>query len=323
VLDLDAEEAEVLLAAYDPIGQLATIRKDLHAALLDKVAARNDMAAAMAQRIAERTGAKLARAEVTEDEAPIDRADELNERWQVKPGDLFEIRGKGGVHRLLCGDSTLAADVQRVMGGVKADLVITDPPYAITGGGSSIAGIGIESAFDRQFFRAWFHTFYKKTTQYMTVNSSFWMTIDWRGAVAIEEALVGTNHRLAALGVWDRGGLGLGYILRKTYENFVVIVVDGFKRNKTDEPDVWRIEWTPGNRKNEHSAEKPVELFHRAINLFDDTPIVYDPFGGSGTTLVACEQLGRQGRMIEIEPKYCAVILERMTGQGCSVERVV
>lgn len=244
--------------------------------------------------------------------AQVDRAEELRQVWGVEVGQLWKL----GNHRLICGDCTDAAVVERVMGGEKADCVVTDPPYAILGGGTSLAGKGIDAAFDRQFFRAWFKSFFLTLLQFLNKESALWMTIDWRGATAIEEAIAGQSHRLAALGVWDRGGLGMGYILRKTYENFAVIVSDGFSRTQTDEPDVWRSQWTPGDREHGHQAEKPVDIMVRAINLFG-AEVVIEPFSGSGTTLIACEQLNRKCRAVEISPAYVAVALQRwadMTG---------
>ena len=83
------------------------------------------------------------------------------------------------------------------------------------------------------------------------------------------------------------------------------------KRIKTDEPDVWSFQWTPGDRLQGHAAEKPAELMQRAIEVCSADGIVVDPFLGSGTTLIACENLGRRCRAVEIEPGYVAVALER------------
>ena len=221
-------------------------------------------------------------------------------------------------HRLICGDCTDAAVVARVMGGERASALVTDPPYAILGGGTSTAGKGIEASFDRQFFRAWFVALLGVFDDYLSHDAAQWMTIDWRGATAIEEAVVNKRWRLAALGVWNRGGLGMGYALRKTYENFALLVARDWKRVKTDEPDVWSFQWTPGDRLQGHAAEKPVELMQRAIEVCSAGGVVVDPFLGSGTTLIACERLGRRCRACEIEPGYVAVALERfyqMTGK--------
>lgn len=237
---------------------------------------------------------------------------------RVQHGEVWRI----GPHRIVCGDCTDAATVVKLLHGARPEAVVSDPPYSILGGGCSTAGKGIEAAFDRQFFRAWFASLWAKIAPRMAQGFAAWMTIDWRGAVAIEEALVGSGQRLAALGIWDRGGLGMGYALRKTFEAFVVIVSDGWQRVRTDEPDVWRHEWTPGNRSGEHSAEKPLELIERAVGLLGGST-VYDPFLGSGTTLIAAHRLGRVCYGCEIEPRYCDVILRRAEAEGIGpIERV-
>jgi len=326
-VDLAEDEEHLVLATLDPIGAMAETDAEMLAGLLAELGDvpefdAEDVSALLAE-IAEQTGVEVER-DVPADPGPqIDRAEELRDQWQTERGQVWEILSAsvpGRAHRLMCGDSTSADDVATLMQGEKAGAVVTDPPYSILGGGTSIAGKGIKAAFDRQFFRAWFEKFYNTVTPCMMINSGFWLTIDWRGATAIEEALVGTRYRLAALGVWDRGGLGMGYILRRTYENFAVIVAEGFERTTTDEPDVWRVQWTPGDREQGHSAEKPIELIVRAIKLLGGD-LVLDPFLGGGTTLVACEQTGRICYGMEIEPKYVAVALQRLSDMGLVARR--
>lgn len=207
-------------------------------------------------------------------------------------------------------------EIMRTLPDKSVDAVITDPPYAIMGGGASIAGKGIEEAFDTQFYEAWFREIATEVYRVLKNDGAMWWTSDWRGAVAAEKALCrigkyGLKMRLAGIGVWDRGGLGMGYVLRKTYECFCVAVMPEWKRTKTNEPDVWRIQWTPGDRKNAHSAEKPVPLFVRAIELVGGDTIL-DPFMGSGTTGVACIQTGRNFIGIEIDEGYYNIAKNRI-----------
>lgn len=222
-------------------------------------------------------------------------------------------RGKPWVEKRQIGDCTLyLGDCMDVLPTLeRVDAVVTDPPYAIMGGGSSIAGQGIEAAFDVQFYRVWFSEFLRNCKNSIGNASALWMTIDWRGAYAIEQAVVRTDFRLAGVGVWDRGGLGMGYALRKTYENFVVIVGDKWKRTITDEPDVWKHEWFPSSKNNGHQAEKPVALIERAIRLCGGQTIL-DPFMGSGTTGVACVKMGRKFIGIEMEPSYFEIACKRI-----------
>lgn len=223
--------------------------------------------------------------------------------------------GEGDVSdvQLYLGD---CLDFMRTLPAGSVDAVVTDPPYAIMGGGSSIAGKGIVEAFDTQFYEAWFREIATEIYRILTPSGAMWWTSDWRGAVTAERALAriggyGANIRLAGVGVWDRGGLGMGYVLRKTYECFCVAVMPEWKRRKTDVADVWRLQWTPGDRENGHSSEKPVDLFTMALDLIGgDT--VFDPFMGSGTTGVACVRTGRRFIGCEIDASYFEIAQRRI-----------
>ena len=198
------------------------------------------------------------------------------------------------------GDATLyLGDCREVLPTLgRVDAVVTDPPYAILGG--------------TQFYAAWFKMIFAAACKSaMQKHCAWWMTIDWRGAVAVERALARSGYRLAAMGVWDRGGMGMGYALRKTYENFVLIAGENWKRTATDEPDVWRHEWFPASRESGHQAEKPIELMERAVRLCGGE-CALDPFMGSGTTGVACARLGRRFIGVEIEPRYFDIACKRI-----------
>lgn len=196
------------------------------------------------------------------------------------------------------------------------DGIVTDPPYAIMGGGASVAGKGTDEAFNLQFYEAWLKEVLQMSYDILPARGAMWWTSDFRGAVAADRVLCrigtyGERMRLAAVGVWDRGGLGMGYALRKTYEVFCLAVRHNWKRNSTDTPDVWRVQWTPGDRTTGHQAEKPVALMGKAIQLCGSTAIL-DPFAGSGTTLVAARNLGRRAIGIEISEEYCEIAAGRL-----------
>lgn len=209
-----------------------------------------------------------------------------------------------------CGRATLyCGDCFEVLPHIRGvDCAAFDPPYAIIGGGASAAGKGIEDAFDSQFYEIWLRELWRLL--YASINSTggAWWTSDWRGASAAERVIAkigqyGCKARLAGVGVWDRGGLGMGFALRKSFEMFLFVAMPEWKRNKTDEPDVWRYSWTPANRKFGHQAEKPVPLFVRAIELVGGQTVL-DPFMGSGTTGVAAIKTGRSFIGVELDPHY-------------------
>jgi site-specific DNA-methyltransferase (adenine-specific) len=207
-------------------------------------------------------------------------------------------------------------DYMRSMPDCSVDTILTDPPYAIMGGGASIAGKGIEDVFDTQFYEAWFKELAIEFYRILKPTGAMWWTTDWRGVLAAERAFIKIGKwqqkiRLAGVGIWDRGGLGMGYVLRKTYECFAVAVMPEWKRIKTDIPDVWRFQWTPGDRKNGHSAEKPVYLFKKAIELLGGE-IFFDPFMGSGSSAVACIEMDKSFIGVEREEDYFAIAQERI-----------
>lgn len=222
--------------------------------------------------------------------------------WQSDDGQIT----------LYCGD---CLEILPTLEPGSVDAVVTDPPYAITGGGVSVAGRSTEAAFDTQFFRVWCRALLD-SAECVKRDGAWWFTIDWRGAVAVEQASIGSGFRLAGVGVWDRGGLGMGYAMRKTFENFVLLVGEGWKRTNTDEPDIWRIPWYPSSRLHGHDAEKPSALMERGIELVGGD-IILDPFMGSGTTGVACVRTGRRFIGIEIERKYFDIAVRRIQEARC------
>ncbi len=243
--------------------------------------------------------------------ADIDRAAELQQKWQCERGQLWQI----GKHRLLVGDSTNANDVARLMAGERADACISDPPYGINIVGSNgTAGnfpgtnaprlqavpiIGDDKPFDPSHLLdiadviiLWGGNHYADKLP----PSSKWLVWDKKDG-AFKESDLG-DCELA----WTNMN-GAARLLHHTWQ--------GMYRAGEGERSA-RL----------HPTQKPVDLMTWCIeqSSIEANAIVIDCYGGSGTTMVACEQLGRQCRMMELEPKYCAVILERMSLMGVSAE---
>jgi DNA modification methylase len=269
-------------------------------------------------------------------EPQIDRAAELQEKWQVKTGDLWKI----GEHRLLCGDSTKRDDVEKVMGGEKIELVWTDPPYGVAVGDknkylNSIARSNrIEENLENDTLEE------AELVKMLCQSFDNMIVYCTAGAGWYVAAPAGPLHILFGQVLKDRG------IWRQT--------IQWVKNNSTFSPMGvcyhWQAEpiffgWLPngghryyGGRKQttvwnidrplkspEHPTMKPVELVARAVvNTSQECEIVADPFVGSGTTIVACQNLGRKCRAIEISPKYCSVTLQRMATAfpGIEIERM-
>lgn len=242
--------------------------------------------------------------EVDEDEVP-----ELPEEPTTKLGDLFQL----GNHRLLCGDATKVEDVERLLDGKKADMVFTDPPYFI---GLTSTGLTISQADKSNilhFFVAWMTTLAKSSIGH------WYICTDWRTFPVIQEAAVTYLGRMTNLIVWDFEWIKAGGQYRFTHELIMFGDRENGRKVPRDEPDVWRLQATNFTTERLHGAQKPSDLMGRAIkNSSLDGEIVLDFFGGSGSTLIACEQLNRSCYMMELDPKYCDVIVKRwenLTGE--------
>lgn len=204
-------------------------------------------------------------------------------------------------------------EAMRAMEPASVDAIVTDPPYLGTGTGASRVSRVAAIPDERQFFDLWMRELWREFARVLKPTGALWMTIDWRGAVSCERAASGSLLAFGGTGVWAKDGLGMGYMLRRTYECFVVARMPGWKRRKTDEPDVWRVKWTPTDRKSGHEAEKPVALMARALALTADPGgFVLDPFCGSGTTGVAAVAGGYRFLGIEREAEYVELARRRL-----------
>ena len=232
-------------------------------------------------------------------------------------GDLFEI----GEHRLLCGDSTDSDQVAKLMNGQKADMVFTDPPYGVsyTGGhdpkyqrkminndeleGNNLTDLFYESLMNADLFS---HD-----------HSAFYIWYSTNKSVETFNSFANLNLQVRAVLCWYKVKSGLGAFMAQYIPNFEPFIY-AFKKGKSpqwfgasDEKSVWELK---KDSKNEyHPTQKPVELPERAIkNSSKENDIVLDVFGGSGSTMVAAQQLNRKARLMELDPKYCQVIVDRM-----------
>jgi DNA modification methylase len=257
-------------------------------------------------------------------EPQIDRAAELNEKWQVKSGDLWQI----GDHRLLCGDSTKREDVARVMGNDRAEMIWTDPPYGVSVGDknkylNSIARSNrveenlendtasepeliamLCSAFDNAISVCTAGAGWYVAAPPGPLHVLFGQVLKDRGIWRQTIQWVKNNSTFSPMGVcyhWQSEPIFFGWLPNGAHRFY------GGRKQTT----VWEIDRPP--KSPEHPTMKPVELVARAVqNSSQKDEIVYELFAGSGTTIVACQNLARKCRAIEISPAYCAVILERM-----------
>jgi DNA modification methylase len=233
-------------------------------------------------------------------------------------GDVWQL----GEHRLMCGDSTKAEDVARLMDGEKADLCFTDPPYGVSyTGGIQFKADGSVERNNREMIANDDIDIYAQVFEVLKdfVNGPCYVWFAGSKAASLYAAAekYGEIH---ALLIWVKnGGYGaLNANYKQKHEPCLYWKPKGATLNfigATTETTIWEIN---KDGKNEyHPTQKPVTLPAKAINNHK-CDIVLDLFGGSGSTLIACEQLHRKARLMELDPHYCDVIIarwEKITGQ--------
>lgn len=247
--------------------------------------------------------------ELTEPDAVPDLPEPGQEITQ--PGDLWIL----GKHRLLCGDSTDRAAVDSLMVGEMADMVFTDPPYALFGNSTGVSGVG-----DDKMIMPFFREIGRALQRCVKPMGHVYVCHDWQTSATIKEAMAGLTPK--NLIVWrkaEAGGLGSFY--SKIYELIWLFANEPEKgingKNKVHArtingvANIWDVTIVQA-KERDHNAQKPVDVVKIAVeNSSDAGERVLDLFGGSGTTLIACETLGRSCCMMELEPKWCDTIVRR------------
>ena len=227
-----------------------------------------------------------------------------------KPGDLWLL----GNHRLLCGDATVLGDVERVLDGGLADLTFCDPPYNVdyAGGASRKTDRRIENDNLGNAFEAFL---YDACVNIVSVTKGgIYICMSSSELHTLQKAFVDAGGHWSTFIIWAKNRFTLG---RSDYQRQYEPILYGWKEGTDhfwcgarDQGDVWFIDRPHKN--DLHPTMKPVALVERAVrNSSKSRDIVLDPFGGSGTTLIACEKAGRSGRLIEMDPKYADVIVKR------------
>ena len=250
-------------------------------------------------------------------EPQVDKADELRVKWGVQTGQLWRL----GDHRLLCGDSTKPEQIEKLMDGDKADLWITDPPYnvAIQGGNhgdpNRTNGLKIENdSMDDASFREFLLSSYKSADGSMKDGAVFYIWHADSEGFNFRGAAKDIGWKVRQCLVWLKSSLVMG---RQDYHWKHEPCLYGWTEGAahywgSDRKQTTVLEFDRPRRNGEHPTMKPVELFSYQIQNSSKTgDVILDSFGGSGTTLIACEQLKRKARIMELDAKYVAVILQR------------
>jgi DNA modification methylase len=240
------------------------------------------------------------------DDAPAPSAEPVS-----VPGDLWIL----GNHRLLCGDSTVISDVERLMDGGLADLIVTDPPYnvAYTGKTKDALTIQNDSMSGESFYQFLLAVY---TNLFAVAGDGAGIYVfhaDSEGA-NFRQAMVDAGWKLAQCCVWVKQTMVMG---RQDYHWQHEPVLYGWKptaahRWYTDrkQTTVWRFDRP--SRSGEHPTMKPIDLVEYPLtNSSEAGNVVLDLFGGSGSTLIACEKTARRARLMELDPRYVDVIVKR------------
>ena len=227
-------------------------------------------------------------------------------------GDLYEI----GEHRLLCGDSTQTDTFEKLMDGQLADLVVTDPPYNVAYEGKTKDALTIENdSMGNDDFYKFLYDFYTALTTAVKKGGAIYVWHASSEVINFGKAMVDAGWLLKQQLIWVKNTMVMG---RQDYQWKHEPCLYGWLKGDShkwysDRKQTTVIEWDKPQRNAEHPTMKPIGLFGYQIeNSSKQGDIVIDAFGGSGTTMVACEQLKRKARVIEYDPKYCDVIVKRM-----------
>lgn len=238
-----------------------------------------------------------------------DAVPELQDDPVSKLGDIWQL----GDHRLMCGDSTSIDAVEKLMDGQKADMVFTDPPYNIDymGVAGNHGKIKNDKMSDSDFVDFLAQSVHGCETMYVCCS--------WHYAHLFREAMVKIGRSPKAMIIWDK--VNPAQHLDKYFKQHEIIFYYGdFGGHKTLRGDVWELK---RQRNTVHPTMKPVELIEMALNDQPKSKIVADYFGGSGSTLIACEKIGRKARLMELDEKYVDVIIKRFcdfTGKNAILE---
>lgn len=323
ILDVDEAESDKLLATFDPIAAMA--ESDAHAldALLRNVDTGSEALQKMLAELADGAGLYQDK-EVIEDEVPEPPADPI-----TKPGDLWVL----GDHRVLCGDSTKAEDVGRLMNGAKAEMMVTDPPYGVKldqswrdkALGDKAMGAGNKNVVANDDRSDWTEVWKLFTGDVAYV----WHAGKFSDVVMA--SLRNASFEVCQQLIWNKSVMVMGrsdyhfkhepcwYAVRKGRSHGWI----GDRKQTTviDAKSPNHIMSGSDEDKTEHPTQKPAECM--AYLMKNHKGSAYDPFLGSGTTLIAAEQLGRKCYGMEISPAYCDVIVQRwekLTGNKATLE---
>ena len=265
----------------------------------------------------------------TEDDAYDEDEHEIEAKCKL--GDIWQL----GRHRLMCGDSTDASQVAKLLGGTNIQLYLTDPPYNVAYGYDGAATEGhrkdglvvLNDKMDNDKFEEFLTNAFNAANANMEKGASFYIFHSDGYSYWFRKALINTvDLELRENLIWVKNSMVLG---RQDYQWRHEPCLYGWKKGAShnwfsDRKQTTVMEFDRPTKSVEHPTMKPIPLFAYLIqNSSQEGWNVYDSFGGSGTTIMACEQLDRNGFLMELDPHYCDVIINRWeTYTGKKAEKI-
>lgn len=239
----------------------------------------------------------------------FDLSSALEKASFVEKGDVWTV----GKHRLMCGDATSKEDVQTLMGDTKGNLILTDPPYGVSFKSSSGLTIENDSMKNDEFYNFLLSAFKNMADHLEKGGSAYVFHADTEG-LNFRKAFVDSGFHLAGCCIWVKNSLVLG---RSDYQWQHEPVLYGFMQNgkhrwysDRKQTTIWNFDKPKIN--SNHPTSKPLDLLSYPIsNSTQENAVVIDTFGGSGSTLMACEKMNRICYTMELDEKYASVILRR------------
>ena len=239
----------------------------------------------------------------------FDLSSALEKASFVEKGDVWTV----GKHRLMCGDATSKEDVQILMGDTKGNLILTDPPYGVSFKSSSGLTIENDSMKNDEFYNFLLSAFKNMADHLEKGGSAYVFHADTEG-LNFRKAFVDSGFHLAGCCIWVKNSLVLG---RSDYQWQHEPVLYGFMQNgkhrwysDRKQTTIWNFDKPKKN--SNHPTSKPLDLLSYPIsNSTQENAVVIDTFGGSGSTLMACEKMNRICYTMELDEKYASVILRR------------
>jgi len=254
-----------------------------------------------------------------------DAVPEVTDDAVTKPGDVWLL----GEHKVICGDATKAEDYKALLGDELADMTVTDPPYNVNYANTAKDKMrGTHRPILNDNMGADFSAFLLLACQNIlaVTKGAVYIAMSSSELDTLQAAFRAAGGKWSTFVIWAKNTFTMGRAdYQRQYEPILYGWKDGAQHywcGARDQGDVWQIK--KPHKNDLHPTMKPVELMERAVRNSSKTrDIVLDPFGGSGTTVIACEKSGRRARLMELDPKYVDVIIKRwqaFTGQTATLE---